>query len=363
VDLAQHFLKSAELRDLTAYDVACMSEEEAFEHFIKVRWGDRDHATCPHCGVVHRHFYRKTRRQWRCKDCNGYFSVTTHTVFEHHKLRFKKLLLGLMEFVASANGASYHKLCRIMDVQVKTAHAFVGKLRESLWRVRHQTKLQGVVQIDGGHFGGRPRHGRMRSRPRQEITDHVVNQLEGKKKPSPRKGKSRANWHRFKKRRVIMNIRELYPQPGLGACKTITAVCLSENEADALQLARMYIEPGFIVMTDENPAYNQFALLYDHRTVQHAVEFSTIDGVNDNQAESYFSRLRRYVLGVSHRIEPKYMGDIAIEMAWREDVRRNTEEEKLTSLLKAAFRGKSEWWRGYWQGVHRQGELQWATIT
>lgn len=360
--LAQHFLKSAALRDFTAYDAACMSEVEAMEHLIKIRWGDRDHAVCPHCGGVHRHYYIKTRKQWRCKYCNGYFSVTTGTVFEDHKMGFKKILLGLMEYIASANGASHHKLCRIMDVQVKTAHAFVGKLREGLWRIQHQDQLKGVVQIDGGHFGGRPRHGRIRTKRKEDVTDHVVNQLRGKKKASPRKGKSRANWQRFKKRRVVMTIRELYPEKGMGACKTIVAVCSSENESDAIQLARRYIVPGSVVMTDENPAYNQLSIWYDHRTVQHAVEFSTIDGINDNQAESYFSRLRRYVLGVSHRIEPKYMGDAAIEMAWREDVRRKSEGEKLKLLLKATFRGNSEWWRGYWQGLHRQGELSWAVL-
>jgi hypothetical protein len=99
---------------------------------------------------------------------------------------------------------------------------------------------------------------------------------------------------------------------------------------------------------------------YTHKTVQHSLEYSTIDGVNDNQAESFFSRLWRYVLGVGLRVEPKYLKDIAVEMAWREDMRRETEGEKLRCLLKASFRyGLSVWWRGYWQGHHRPDELLW----
>lgn len=122
-----------------------------------------------------------------------------------------------------------------------------------------------------------------------------------------------------------------------------------------------YITPGSTIMTDENPAYNRLSSWFTHRAVEHAVEFSTLDGVNDNQAESYYSRLRRYVLGVSHRIEPKYLADIAIEMAWREDMRRRTEKEKLSNLLHALFsNGLSKWWRGYWQGYHRPGELLWS---
>lgn len=363
--MAQHRLKTAAVRDFTVNDVAFMTEDDAFWHFVKIRWGDRDHAICPHCGVVDQHYFRQTRKQWRCKHCDGYFSVTTKSVFEDHKLGFKRMLLGLMEFISSANGISHHALSRKMNVQQKTAQAFVGKIREALWGSRPQIKLEGTVQIDGGHFGGRPRHGRVRKQSKAAIAAHVEAQIIGKKnqdKAPRRAGRSKKNWIRFKKRRVVMVLRELYPERGKGAKRTIVAVCMSENETDAIQLAQSYIAPGSLVMTDENPAYNQLSCWHDHRTVQHAVEFSTVDGVNDNQAESYFSRLRRYVLGVSHRIEPKYMADIGVEMAWREDVRSNTEGEKLSLLLKAAFsRGKSKWWRGYWQGFMREGELLWSS--
>ena len=355
--MAQHFLKSSAVRDFTVADVAFMSEDECFEKFIELRWGDREHAVCPHCGVIGPHYYRKTRRQWRCKDCDGYFSVTTGMPFQDHKLGFKRMLFGIMEYISSANGISLHALSRKLNVQIKTAQAFVGKLREVMYQSRPIVQLEGVVQIDGGHFGGRPRHGRVRTQPKADVTNHVEDKLQKKKKRQP---KSSANFRRLKNRRVIMTIRELHTDAGMGARKTIVAVCMSENEIDAIKLARTYIKPDTMIMTDENPAYNQLSCWYDHQTVQHAVEFSTENGINDNQAESYFSRLRRYVLGVSHRIEPKYMADIAVEMAWREDMRRKTEGQKLESLLKAAFsHGLSNWWRGYFQGFKRADELLW----
>jgi len=245
-----------------------------------------------------------------------------------------------------------------MNVTVKTAQAFMGKLRESLYKIRCQEKLKGVVQIDGGHFGGRPRHGRVRRKSKEDIQAHVEAKIMGRKQRE--KGKSKENWRRFKNRRIVMVLRELYPEKGDGACKTITAICTAENENYAVDLAKHFIEPGSTVMTDENPAYNQYSKWFDHKTVQHAVEFSTVDGVNDNQAESYFSRLRRYVLGVAHRIEPKYMADIAAEMSWREDTRKNTQMEKLKSLLGATkLNGRSKWWRGYWQGFNRPSEMLW----
>lgn len=356
-------MKSAKCRDFTVNDVAFMSEEDAFEFFIQLRWGSRDQAVCPHCGSIHRHYYRKKQKQWRCRDCDDYFSVTTQTPLAYHKLGFKRILLGMMEYISSANGISNHALSRKMDVQQKTAQAFVGKMREVLCRIQSTDKLSGLVQIDGGYFGGRPRNGRVRRRNTPEqIAEHVQAKLNGKIRSNqpPRSKIGILNWKRRQKRRVVMVLRELYPEPGRGARRTIVHVCKSENELDAISLARHYVMDGASIMTDENPAYNRLSSWYKHETVQHSIEFSTIDGVNDNQAESYFSRLRRYVLGVSLRVEPKYLHDIATEMAWREDMRRETEGEKLRCLLTGFFKhGLSMWWRGYWQKRYRKGELLW----
>jgi hypothetical protein len=103
-------------------------------------------------------------------------------------------------------------------------------------------------------------------------------------------------------------------------------------------------------MTDENNAYVRLSANYEHEVVNHTQSYSTVDGVNENQAEAFFSRLRRYYLGISHKCEPKYLADIAWEMAWREDVRRKTEGEKSAHLLKTtSANGRSIKWRGYWQ--------------
>ena len=54
-----------------------------------------------------------------------------------------------------------------------------------------------------------------------------------------------------------------------------------------------------------------------------------------------------------------YLYDYAQEFAWREDVRRLSEGEKLADLLARVFKnGLSKWWRGYWQGNHRPGEYE-----
>ena len=46
------------------------------------------------------------------------------------------------------------------------------------------------------------------------------------------------------------------------------------------------------------------------------------EGVCTNQAESYFSRLRRAEIGTHHHIAGPYLHAYAGEMSWREDNRR-----------------------------------------
>ncbi|MNL56353.1 ISXO2-like transposase domain protein [compost metagenome] len=113
-----------------------------------------------------------------------------------------------------------------------------------------------------------------------------------------------------------------------------------------------------MVHTDESNAFSRLSVRYEHYTVNHSIEFSTDEGVNENQAESFFARARRLVWGAIHRMTPKYMLDYMNEIAWREDVRRKDTVTQMELLLDATLNnGRSRWWRGYWQGHHRPSEL------
>lgn len=152
------------------------------------------------------------------------------------------------------------------------------------------------------------------------------------------------------------------PRGGSGATKTVVAICRSENANDIHALIQNWIQPGSTVRTDELPAYKGLPpLLYTHEFVNHSVEFSTDAGVNENQAESFFSRMRRSQKGIYHRITPHYMIDYANEMVWREEMRRTDTAAQLKSLVFRTFgAGMSPDWRGYSQGHRRRQELLFA---
>lgn len=356
--MSQHFLLSKKVRDFSLFKLIGWSEDDGFNFFKDLKFKALGSHLCPECGSIKPPRFLETRKQWRCRHCDRSFSLFSGTVLAKTKLSPMKILLAMYIYSSNTKGISASQLCRDMDVPYKTAFTLLHKFKEAITQTQDLSKLKGHVQIDGGHFGGKPRSGQFRRVGKPE--DIAAKIKLGKSQGAKRSRMSRANFERRKRnRRIVMNIRQLGPK-GEGANRTICRVVKAEDEKNAMSLIRTFVEPGTYIETDESPAYLQCAIGYKHESVQHSKEYSTIDGVNNNQAESFFSRMRRWEYGISHRLEAKYMQDYANEFAWREDTRRYTQMEKLQSLAEKVFiSGVSRWWCGYWQGIKRDDEMIW----
>ena len=73
------------------------------------------------------------------------------------------------------------------------------------------------------------------------------------------------------------------------------------------------------------------------KRVNHSVEYKAEDGACTNQAESYFSRLRRVEMGIHHRISGHRLQAYANEMAWRENHRRQPNGTHWNLITAAAL--------------------------
>ncbi|UBB24247.1 IS1595 family transposase [Pseudoxanthomonas japonensis] len=355
--MSQHFLRSSAYRDLNVHAIYAMSDEEVHDLFVRLRWNSPTHQACPRCGAWDRHYARSRRKQWRCKACGHDFSVTSATVFASRKKPLRTILIAAFHFVTAVKGLAGLGLTRTVDYSSKAAHALLGKMRESILRSQDLTPLTGIVEIDGGYFGGKPRKPNRRgARNNRLIADRLAGRKEGQR-PWHAMGLTRQNWEKRRNKRVVIVLRQGGPR-GHGAVRTITAVARSENERDVRKLVDRYVAPDAVIMTDENPAYVPLAATHEHHAVSHRVEYVRADGVNENQAESYFTRLRRWEYGVGHGVHGIYLADYAAEMAWREDARRQSIRQLLECLLtKALTVGASRWWRGYYQGKRRGAEI------
>jgi transposase-like protein len=316
--MAQHFLLSAKARTLSLAKVFRMGEDAAYGLFCEMRWPETEgEAVCPRCGCADSYFL-KSRRKYKCVACYHQFSVTSGTIFASRKLSFTDLLAAIVLFVNGAKGMSALQASRDLDVQYKTAFVLFHKLREAMAQEFADIKLNGTVEIDGGYFGG---------------------YVKPENKKADRKD-LRLSYNRSGKRQCVVIMRER----GGRSLPFVVA-----NEGDAVPMVRDHVGTLATIHADEGTGWDALHAGWDTRRVNHSVQFMD-KGVCTNQAESYFSRLRRMEIGTHHHIAGQYLNAYANEAAWREDFRRVDNGSQAMTLTGAAMGSRvSRQWAGYWQ--------------
>jgi len=331
----QHFLLSAKSRTLSVLKVMSLTNDEAFELFKEVRWGAGDEVTCPTCGVIGKHYFQCTRKQWRCKDCCHTFSVTSGTIFAFHKLPLKVYLAAIAIYTNAVKGISALQLSRDLGVQYKTAFVLAHKIRESLMEQRELNKLDGEIHMDGAYVNGH-------IRPMNKKADRIDRRLAVNQKSN---------------KRCVFVMRQKCLELAAGAARTLTFVIKGENQVDVGSLAAAYVKKGSIICADESSAYDPLHAKFDTRRVNHSVEYRADDGTTNNLAESYFARFRRMQYGQVHKFGNLYLANYANEAAYREDTRRWPNGAIFNDIAKkCATTRTNKDWCGYWQGNKRQEE-------
>ena len=314
----QHFLLSAAARTLSLKAVFSMGEDAAYQAFKMLRWGSTDgDAVCPRCGCVETYDIA-TRRRFKCVACHHQFSVTSGTIFASRKMSFTDLLAAIVIFVNGAKGVAALQLSRDLDCQYKTAFVLTHKLREAMAAEQAGVTLNGIVEIDGGYFGGY-------MKPENRKEDRKDRRL-----------KSNSSG----KRQCVVIMRER-------GGRSLPFVV--RNEGDSVPFVRDHVGTLATIYADEGSGWDALHAGWDTHRVNHSVAFKD-EGVCTNQAESYFSRLRRMEVGTHHHIAGPYLGNYAREASWREDHRRAPNGTQAARVGEAAMASRqSRQWAGYWQ--------------
>jgi transposase-like protein len=315
--MAQHFLLSKKARTLSLAQVLRLSDDEAAKLFASIRWAETNgEPVCHRCGGCDCYTYA-TRKIFKCKACGSQFSVTSGTIFASRKLPVRVYLAAIAIFMNGAKGISALQMTRDLNVQYKTAFVMCHKLREAMAAEQHGRILSGDVEIDGAYFGG---HIRQENRKEDRIDRRFAENQTGKRK-------------------VVVVMRQR-------GGKTIPMVFRTEFEAHGAIAGR--VAKGSTVHADESTAWDALHARFAMTRINHQFAFSD-EGACTNQAESYFSRLRRAEIGTHHRIGV-YLHQYASEMAWREDHRRTSNGAQFRAVTTAcAAHPVSRNWKGYWQ--------------
>ena len=336
--MAQHFLLSSQAKTLDLLKIARYTEKQAETYFRKIRWADTNgKPICPSCGSL-RHYDLKTRKVWKCKDCGKQFSVTSGTLFSGHKLPLRTYLFAIALFTNGAKGMSALQLSRDLQVQYKTAFVLQHKFREALLETRDQeTLMDGTCEIDGAYVNGYVR-------PKNKKEDRVDRRTYDNQNP---------------KKRCIIVVRQRHDGTTeyVGSKRTLTYILKNENSKDIMNIANNIIKKGSEIHADEYSAYNGLHAKYKMKRVDHSVEYYSEDDACSNQAESYFSRFRRFQEGQIHHMDNLYLLNYANEMGYREDTRRMSNGAIFNDISGKCMKTlPSGEWSGYWQGNHRISE-------
>jgi ribosomal protein L37AE/L43A len=296
-----------------------MSDQEARATFQHIRWADNGgEPYCPRCGCLQVKALA-TRPVWKCGGCRHQFSITSGTIFDNRKRPVRDYLLAIAIFVNGAKGVSALQLSRDLNCQYKTAFVLAHKLREAMQAGQCTGKVSGTVEVDGAYFGG---HTKPKNKASERVDRRLAEEQTGK-------------------RRVVVVIRQRDGR---------TLPFVTRKESEGTPLVRQHVAPGSTIHADEASGWDSLYAHFDMRRVNHSVEYKSAAGACTNQAESYFSRLRRMEIGTHHHISGRYLASYAGEAAYREDHRQVPNGALYLLTAKAALlHPASASWRGYWQ--------------
>lgn len=292
------------------------TEADAYEFLEELRWGNEQ--VCPHCGSVRQHYFlkpsngasRKTRtgaaserRVWKCRDCRKQFSVLTGTIFHGSKIPIRTWVFVIFEVCSSKNGVAAREIERKYDLTPKTAWFMLHRLREAMKREPLAGLLSGRVVADETWFGGKPsnRHG-------HNPKDH----MQGRHDKTPIMALVSRETGEVRSR-VVPNVKPA----------SLRAVLQEHVEPKATHLH-----------TDGARNYrliaDQFA---SHEAVNHDAREYVRGDISTNQAECYFSQLKRSLDGTHHHVSREHLDRYLAEFDFRFSTCKLSDTERIDKLV------------------------------
>jgi transposase-like protein len=300
-------------------------EESAYKHLEKMRWNGKP--VCPHCGSENEHYFltpqgdgRKTRtgtistrRVWKCRDCRKQFSVTSGTIFHGTRVPLQIWIFVLFEMTANKNGIAAREIERKYGVAPKTAWLMTQKIRAAMSN-RAPHMMAGTIVADEAWIGGDP------------INDHHWKPEEDPEQVTPGGG-GRPN-QKTAKTPILCLINKETGEARTAVVTDVTGKTLRKHIAEHVDM------DSSVLMTDEAKAYKTFSHEFQaHETVNHS-EHEYVRGlITSNQAENYFSQLKRSIDGTHHSISKEHLNRYLGEFDFRYSTCKMDDTERMGMLI------------------------------
>jgi transposase-like protein len=257
-----------------------------------MRWADG--VRCPRCGSERVHKLARPWN-WQCKQCtkSGYrFSPLVGTIFENTNVELRTWFRVIFLMCQSKKGISALQVHRMIGSgSYRTAWYMCHRIRAAM-KDAGFTKLTGIVEVDETFVGG-----------------HAVNRH--RKMSAKRGGNPPA-------KSIVIGA---LSRKGNVVARVIDAVDQRTAEAFVKETVSTHVD---LVATDESNAYNALAWEgFRHKSVNHSRGEYVRGNVHTSNIDSFWSMLKRGIMGSFHNVSKTYLPLYVNEFAFRYNNRKN----------------------------------------
>jgi transposase-like protein len=273
-------------------------EQTCIDTVAALRWPDG--VECVACGHKE-HYYLKTQKRWKCKDCGRQFSVKLNTIFEDSPISLDKWLVAIWMLANCKNGVSSYELSRTLGVTQKSSWFMLHRIRLAMQQgsINKVGGSGGEVECDETFVGGR-----------------LINMHHDKKVRYVKRGGAHG-------KTVVFGALDR-------STRKLRAAVLPNVRRDTIQAAVLnHVSPNARLYSDNFSGYDKVKESgFVHEVVNHATEY--VKGrVHTNGIENFWSLLKRGLHGTYVAVEPFHLGRYVDEQVFRYNHRKDEQGNKI----------------------------------